>query len=58
MPSSCKPKEGALKASHHCNFIASFDYKQIYNTTGVENLWLVSQMWLFWWRHVARLIFS
>jgi len=26
--------------------------------TGVGNLWLASQMWLFWWRHLARLIFS
>jgi len=25
---------------------------------GVGNLWLASQMWLFWWRHLARLIFS
>jgi len=21
-------------------------------------LWLASQMWFFWWRHLARLIFS
>ena len=26
--------------------------------TGVGNLWLTSQMWLFWWWHLARLIFS
>jgi len=25
---------------------------------GVGNLWLASQIWLFWWRHLARLIFS
>jgi len=24
---------------------------------GFGNLWLASQMWLFWWRHLARLIF-
>jgi len=24
----------------------------------VRNLWLASQMWLFWWRHLARLILS
>jgi len=28
------------------------------DTAGVGNLWLESQMWLFWWRHLARLIFS
>jgi len=26
--------------------------------SGVGNLWLASQMWLFWWRHLARLVFS
>ena len=26
--------------------------------SGVGNLWLASQMWFFWWRHLARLIFS
>jgi len=26
--------------------------------TGVGNLKLASQMWLFWWRYLARLIFS
>ena len=26
--------------------------------TGVGNLWLASQMWLFWWRNLARLLFS
>jgi len=25
---------------------------------GVGNLWLASQMWLFWWPHLASLIFS
>jgi len=24
----------------------------------IGNLWHASQMWLFWWRHVTRLIFS
>jgi len=24
---------------------------------GVGNLWLASQMWLFWWRHLAHLTF-
>jgi len=28
------------------------------SSTGVSNLWLASQMWLFWWRHLAHLIFS
>jgi len=28
-----------------------------YNS-GVGNLWLASQMWLFRWRHLARWIFS
>jgi len=27
-----------------------------HSKTGVGNLWLASQMWLFWWRHLARLI--
>jgi len=25
---------------------------------GVGNHWLASQIWLIWWRHLARLIFS
>ena len=24
----------------------------------VGSLWLANQMWLFWWRHLARLVFS
>jgi len=31
---------------------------QISSSPGVGNLRLVSQMWLFWWQHLARLIFS
>jgi len=28
------------------------------SNAGARNLWLASQMWLFWWQHLACLIFS
>jgi len=30
----------------------------VYTKAGVGNLRLASQMWLVWWWHLARLIFS
>jgi len=39
-----------------CSF--TFKLLRCHTTSGIRNLWLVSQMWLFWRRHLARLIFS
>jgi len=32
--------------------------KRAGHKAGVGNLWLASHMWLVWWRHLARFIFS
>ena len=39
-----------------CSF--TFKLLRCHTTSGIRNLWLASQMWLFWRRHLARLMFS
>jgi len=40
-----------------CQTKFPFNYNELTYKPEVGNLWLASQMWLFWWRYLARLIF-